>query len=232
MSEAIEEDPFAYATYNDFFTRKLKPELRPIDASKNSIVSPADGTMSEHGKIDGETLIQAKGKNFNLKALLGGDGRWMKTFENGKFATVYLGPSDYHRVHIPIKGTLSSMRYIPGKRFSVSQITVDNVDNLFARNERVVNIFNTQAGKVAVIMVGAMIVGGMTTSWAGQVAPSTNKVKTIDYDGSTTLNKGDELGYFSFGSTAIILFEKDKMKFSDIAVGEKLKMGQQIGCLT
>jgi len=229
MSLAAKENPKDYATFNDFFIRHLKPNSRSIAQNKNAIISPADGCISQLGKIQQNKIFQAKGIDYTLQALMG-DEAWAKDFENGHFATVYLSPKDYHRVHVPFAGKLIAMRYIPGQLFSVNTQTTEHVPGLFSRNERAVCLFETEQGKMAVIMVGAMIVASIHTAWAGQVAPSTSKeIKTINYD-LIPFNKGDEMGYFCLGSTAIVLFANQNMQWlSDKKENTAVIMGEQLG---
>ncbi len=235
MHEAIIEDPFAYETYNKFFTRQLKPTCRPIDPNINSIVSPADGQIAQIGRIDQDNILQAKGHNFSVQALIGSN-ELAQPFINGTFATVYLAPKDYHRVHMPLAGKLTNMLYIPGKLFSVNQHAAENIPNLFARNERVVSIFDTAAGKMAVVLVGAMIVGSIETVWAGQITPPySSKLKVWEYGTDPTNNlelaKGSEMGLFKLGSTVIVLFtpnvnvwDAKRTANSEICMGQKIGM--------
>lgn len=215
MSEAIIEDPTAYKNFNDFFTRALKEGARPINADADSIVSPADGAISQLGDIKNGRIFQAKGQDFSLTELLGGDLEVAKPFMGGKFATVYLSPKDYHRVHMPLTGKLKTMVHVPGDLFSVNTVTAANVPRLFARNERTVCIFDTEIGPMAVVLVGAMIVASIETVWAGQTAPIKREIKTSHYPQSDeiTLAKGDEMGRFKLGSTAVVLFAKDVMEW-------------------
>ncbi len=233
MFEAIQTDPFEYATYNDFFTRHLKPEFRPIDANPNSIVSPADGNMAQIGLIKHGQILQAKGHNYSVQSLLGGDLNLAALFNNGSFATVYLAPKDYHRVHMPLTGRLKKMIYVPGKLFSVNSHAAENIPGLFARNERVVAIFDTVAGPMAVILVGAMIVGSIETKWFGTVTPPHSKViKTWEYDTNSNieLSKGAEMGLFKLGSTVIVLFGPQAILWDQgISINLDLKMGSKIG---
>ncbi|CAA0094464.1 archaetidylserine decarboxylase [Zhongshania aliphaticivorans] len=213
MEEAKDPDPRHYANFNAFFTRALKSGARPICEDDDAIACPADGAISQIGKITGGRIFQAKGQDYSLLALLGGDREAAALFENGSFATVYLSPRDYHRVHMPLSGTLRSMSYIPGALFSVNTTTAENVQGLFARNERAVCLFDTEAGPMAVILVGAMIVAGIETVWDGQIAPPPKGIKTTDYSQGAReihLQKGEEMGRFKLGSTAIVLFAKDK----------------------
>lgn len=232
MSEAIEENPLAYENFNAFFTRALKPGARPIDADPNSIACPADGAISQHGDIKGDAIFQAKGHHFSLQELLGGDAERAKPFVNGKFATVYLSPRDYHRVHMPFTGTLREMVHVPGKLFSVNTRTAANVPRLFARNERVVAIFDTEIGPMAVVLVGAMIVASIETVWAGVVAPTHPQLKVSEEKAKqhVVLDKGAELGRFRLGSTAIVCFGPGVMewdaKFRD---GTPTRMGERLG---
>ncbi|MGP4971454.1 archaetidylserine decarboxylase [Psychrobacter aquimaris] len=217
----------AYESFNDFFTRELKEDARPIDMTTHGIVSPADGIISQLGQIDDHKLLQAKGRYYDVGQLLADseDGRY---FADGSFATVYLAPSNYHRVHMPFAGTLTKTRYVPGTLFSVNNTTAANVPDLFARNERLVCLFNTEYGKAAVVMVGAMIVAGIETVATGKIA-RTDDVQEVEHNMS--LEKGDELGRFYLGSTAIVILPKgakanwqDSMKANSV-----VKMGQLLG---
>ena len=204
-----------YKTFNEFFARELKKNARPLDKDANSVVFPVDGTISELGNINKDLLIQAKNHYYTTEALLADDDD-AKTFENGKFITIYLSPKDYHRVHIPLAGKLMKMTYVPGEAFSVNPFNAKNIPELFAKNERVVSIFETSAGKMAVIMVGATIVRSISTSWAGIVAPSAwNEVSSFSYnEQEISFAKGAEIGKFMMGSTVICLFEKDAIEFT------------------
>jgi len=235
MNEALEPNPFAYPSYHEFFIRRLKPGSRPIDASPTSIVSPCDGTISQMGKIEGNSLLQAKGRHFSLEALVGSHED-AKAFENGHFATIYLAPIDYHRVHMPLSGTLTHLRYIPGELFSVNPLTTDHVDNLFARNERVVTFFKHDHGSFAIILVGAMIVGSIFTRWGGNVTPHrAKKILDISYpnlpEQHIRLDKGDEMGYFALGSTVIVLLDAKMQWEYDLSQNSRLVVGQGIGHL-
>jgi phosphatidylserine decarboxylase len=229
--EAIETNPYAFGSFNDFFIRQLKPTIRPIEAAAMSVVSPADGTVSQLGKINGNQLIQAKGKHYTLESLLAHQHELVQAFKNGSFSTIYLAPNDYHRVHMPFSGVLKEMIYVPGKLFSVCPVTARGVNNLFARNERVISVFETELGLMAVIMVGAMAVGSMTTAWAGQINPPRgSKIRREVYDYTVTLNKGDEMGYFTMGSTVITLFAKDRMELNERLKPESgVLMGSLLG---
>ncbi len=235
MSEAAEPDPTKYSCFNTFFTRALKDGARPLAQASNAVLSPADGALSALGAIRDDAIFQAKGHEFSLTTLLGGDAARAAPFRNGNFATVYLSPKDYHRVHIPLGGTLREMIYVPGKLFSVNQTTAENIPGLFARNERAVCIFDTPAGPMAVVLVGAMIVAGIATVWAGQVAPSKQGLQVSDYRTATPpirLHKGDELGRFLLGSTAIVLFAPGMATWrQDLGTGSPVRMGEQIATL-
>lgn len=234
MREALEENPKAYAHFNDFFTRPLKHDARPMPADSHAVISPADGAISQLGDIRYGRLYQAKGHDFSLTELLGGDSALATEFTEGKFATVYLSPKDYHRVHMPAGGTLRQMIHVPGRLFSVNQATTENLPRLFARNERVVCIFDTDRGPMAVILVGAMIVASIETVWSGVVTPPRRILKAFDYTEAGRqaihLNRGDEMGRFKLGSTAIVLFGKDQMNWlDDLKAGDTVRMGQAIG---
>lgn len=234
MSEALQEDPTAYANFNDFFTRELKPDVREILADPTRLVSPADGAISELGLLQHGQLLQAKGINYSLTRLLGGNLEKAQPFMGGSFATIYLSPRDYHRVHMPLQGRLLETIYVPGKLFSVNQATADNVPGLFARNERLVCFFETPAGPMALILVGAMIVAGIETVWDGQVAPPARQV-TLKYFNDpqpVVLEKGQEMGRFKLGSTAILVFGPDAVVWNDnLQNGSKVKLGEALATL-
>lgn len=234
MSEAIQTDPYAYPTFNDLFIRKLKPEVRPISAEFKDICSPADGILTQFGPIKQGRIIQAKGFDFSIEELVGGDRNIASQFEGGLFATIYLAPKDYHRVHMPLTGTLKQMIVIPGQLFSVNDTTAQMVPRLFARNERVVFLFQTETGPMIVVMVGACLVASIVTPWAGEVVPTnTKKIDVTHYAlQQVRLAKGAELGYFKFGSTAIVLFPENRANWlPNLDVGESVKMGQTLGVL-
>ncbi len=231
MSDYQEENPEAYACFNDFFTRSLKEGMRPQPEEQDKVVSPADGAISQIGDITYNRVFQAKGHDYSLTELLGGDTELAREFDEGTFATVYLSPKDYHRVHMPFGGTLRKMVHVPGRLFSVNQTTAENVPRLFARNERAVCIFDTEKGPMAVILVGAMIVASIETVWAGLVTPHKRGVKTFDYSPDSqqpvTLKRGEEMGRFKLGSTAIVLFGKDQVKWAEgLAAETPVRMGQ------
>jgi phosphatidylserine decarboxylase len=215
MTLAAEENPRAYASFNAFFTRALKPNIRPISREPIAIVCPADGAISQLGKIVNGRIFQAKGQDYSSEELLGGDTALAQEFADGDFATVYLAPKDYHRVHMPYGGKLRCMVIVPGDLFSVNTVTANHVPRLFARNERIAAIFDTDIGPMAVVLVGAMIVAGIETVWDGEVAPiMTREIQTSHYPfQNITLEKGAEMGRFKLGSTAIILFAKNKVQW-------------------
>jgi phosphatidylserine decarboxylase len=229
LKDAIFTNPTQYKTFNDFFTRKLKSNARQISNHPNIIVSPVDGFIYQFGDIHETLLLQAKNHYFNLVDLLGGNHDLAKAFMNKRFISIYLAPQHYHRIHMPITGQLIKMIYVPGKLFSVNPITVENIPNLFARNERVICVFTTEKGKFCVILVGAMLVGSIYTSWHTKVIRA-KKIHVWDYSHeSILLNKGEELGYFAMGSTVIMLFEDHNFHWSNlISVGQELKLGDEI----
>ena len=227
MDEAAESDPTAYATFNDFFTRALEDDARPLG---EGVVSPADGTLSQFGPIEAGQLMQAKGHRFSAMELLGGDGEAARRYLGGSFATVYLSPSDYHRVHMPIGGTLTSMVYVPGRLFSVNAATTHHVPNLFARNERLVCHFDTEHGPMVMVLVGAMIVAAIETVWAGQVTPLSGEVQRIRFDTPVRLEKGEEMGRFKLGSTVVMAFA-EPVDFAGLAPEQTVRMGQSLGAL-
>ncbi|WP_163134550.1 archaetidylserine decarboxylase [Agarivorans sp. Alg241-V36] len=215
MNDAVHSEPSAYSSFNAFFTRPLKPGARPIVEGDNNLAHPVDGAVSQLGPIQHGQLIQAKGHDYSARELLGGDKALAEEFSDGDFATIYLAPKDYHRIHMPCKGKLRKMVYVPGQLFSVNPLTAANVPNLFARNERVVAIFDTEFGPMAMVLVGATIVASIETIWSGTVTPPGGKqVFTWDYqDQEISLDKGAEMGRFKLGSTVVMLFAKDAIEF-------------------
>lgn len=233
MREAQVQELKAYENFNAFFTRALRSDARPLDETPDAVLCPADGAISQLGAIEHGRIFQAKGHDYSLIELLGGDTARAKPFMNGQFATIYLSPKDYHRVHMPVTGTLREMVYVPGKLFSVNTVTAENVPELFARNERVVCLFDTEYGPMAVILVGAMIVASIDTVWAGTVTPMRKEVRVTQYGESIELQKGDELGRFKLGSTAIVLFGPDSVQWAEeltaltpVRMGQRLAAGQ------
>lgn len=234
MSEAAEPDSSTYPCFNAFFTRALRAETRPIADGINTIVSPVDGRVSQIGKIDQAHILQAKGRTFSVLELFAGDTAVANTFTNGEFATLYLSPRDYHRIHIPLDGSLRRMLYVPGRLFSVNPPATRAVPKLFARNERVAAVFDTAAGSMAVVMVGALNVGSIETVWAGEITPPRlNEVRSWEYQGDAVrLKKGAELGRFNMGSTVILLFGRGRISWKDTLVaGSTVRMGQNIGTM-
>jgi len=231
MTEAAEPEYARYACFNDFFTRPLRDGARPLAAA--DILCPADGAISQLGEISNGLLFQAKGRYFSAEELLGGDAARAAQFNGGQFATIYLSPKDYHRVHMPVAGRLTATCYIPGQLFSVNGVTADNVDRLFARNERLVCYFETGFGPMVVILVGAMVVAGIETVWSGRVAPPPKRPVTVDYvklPGSVELAQGDEMGRFMLGSTVILLFPAGVMAFDErYRAGTLTRMGEMLG---
>ncbi|GLS24510.1 archaetidylserine decarboxylase [Marinibactrum halimedae] len=230
MSEAVEEDPTAYPSFNAFFTRELKEGARPFDSSPHALISPADGAISQIGAIESGRIFQAKGQSFTASELVGGNPEWAKPFNFGQFSTIYLSPKDYHRVHMPIAGTLKRMVHIPGDLFSVNNATANQVPRLFARNERVACFFDTEYGEMVMVLVGAMIVASIETVWAGLVTPQKKVVRTWDYESDPIhLEKGAEMGRFKLGSTVVMLFEPGKIDWcKKLEHGSPLKMGETI----
>lgn len=234
LSEAKIETARGYKSFNDFFTRELKEGKRPICRPPNTIASPADGAISEQGSIELGSLFQAKGHHYSLMELLAGNAEQANTYMDGSFATIYLSPKDYHRVHMPLEGTLQNMTYVPGDLYSVNQTTADNIPNLFARNERLVCEFKGKHGNFVMILVGAMIVAGIETVWAGQIAPVSHSIKSQDYTSkkSIKLKKGEEMGRFKLGSTVILLFpEKSAALSKELINGSVVQMGEEIGAI-
>lgn len=232
LDEARSADTNDYASFNQFFTRELKPGARPVAAEVHDIASPADGVVSQAGQIVDGRIFQAKGHSFSTLELLGGDAARAQAFENGSFATIYLSPKDYHRLHMPLTGKLREMVHIPGRLFSVNAATAGAVPNLFARNERVVCIFDTEAGPMALILVGAIFVSSIETVWHGVVTPPTiSESRTWQYESDAPfLEKGAEMGRFNMGSTIIVLFAKNKANWNaDLQAGKPLRLGEKLG---
>ncbi len=226
MSIAQQANALKYKSFNEFFTRALKEGVREIDQDPRSIVSPADGAISQIGTIHEGEIFQAKGQSFSVEKLIA-DPQLAEPFKNGQFATVYLSPKDYHRVHMPFAGTLTETLYVPGELFSVNQTTAENIPGLFARNERMVCLFDTELGRMAVVLVGAMIVAGIETVATGKVKP-TGRLELNQHQ--LFLDKGAELGRFYLGSTAIVLFEQDKMQWdSEFSATSLVEMGKALG---
>jgi phosphatidylserine decarboxylase len=236
LTDAAQPDPRAYPDFVSFFTRALRDGARPLAGDERTLVSPADGTVSACGHIAGDELIQAKGRTFTTAELLGGDFALAGEFTDGEFCTVYLAPRDYHRVHMPLAGTLRSMTHVPGRLFSVQGATARQIDRLFARNERLVCVFDTVCGPLAVVLVGALLVSSISTVWAGQVNPHGErgrlwrKTYPASGEGSVRLARGAELGHFAMGSTVIVLMPPGAFAW-DGAMGEGrvLRCGEALG---
>lgn len=233
LSEAAESDPEQYPSFNAFFTRALKPEARPIDPDRDALVSPVDGKVSQTSNINSGTLIQAKGFDYALDSLVAGHQPSTEYFKDGLFTTIYLSPKDYHRIHMPIAGRLTEMIFVPGSLFSVSEATTQLVPNLFARNERLICLFETAVGPMAVILVGAIFVGSMETVWAGEIKPKSKQPTHWQYgDQDIYLEKGEELGRFNMGSTVILLFGEACVKWSaQLEEGCTVRLGESIATL-
>ncbi|MDN2664299.1 archaetidylserine decarboxylase [Psychromonas sp. 14N.309.X.WAT.B.A12] len=217
MSEAKHSEAEDFDTFNDFFTRELKSGLRPIVEGDENLAIPVDGCISQQGEIKQGRIFQAKGHDFSLRELLGGRDDVAAPFDDGLFSTIYLAPKDYHRIHMPITGKLEKLIFIPGDLFSVNPLTAQNVPNLFARNERAVAIFSTAIGPMAMVLVGATIVGSIETVWEGTLkAPKNKELQYWDYqDQEIVIEKGQEMGRFKLGSTIVALFPKDSIEFDE-----------------
>ena len=235
MNEAAEPELENYPSFNAFFTRALQAEARPIDSDASLITCPADGAISQLGSIENGRIFQAKGRSYSAAELLADEAR-AAVFENGQFATIYLSPRDYHRVHMPIAGELSAQAYLPGDLYSVNRVTADSVDLLFARNERLVCYFDTELGPMAMVLVGAMIVAGIETVWSGQVAPPSKNPKTIDFKrapAGVKLAKGEEMGRFKLGSTVILLFPENSIAWQDsYTANTPTRLGEALAGIT
>jgi phosphatidylserine decarboxylase len=234
LGEAENPDLTSYPTFNAFFTRALRADARGPTSDPAAILGPADGQVSQAGRIEQGRILQAKGHGFSTEALLGGDPSWAERFAGGNFATIYLSPRDYHRVHMPYAGTLRKMVHLPGRLFSVNPVTTRLVPELFARNERVVCLFETAIGPMAVVLVGAIFVGSMETVWAGTVTPATHRPSTWHYGkierSPIQLGRGAEMGRFNMGSTVILLLSAEAAEWSpDLVAGRSVRMGDPIG---
>lgn len=238
MNDAVLADPADYADFNAFFTRALRPESRPLPSDPAAVACPVDGTVSQLGEIRDGRLLQAKGRDFSLIELLGGDAARARAFMGGTFATLYLSPRDYHRIHMPFPGRLRETVHVPGRLFSVAPHTTRTIPNLFARNERVAAIFDTTAGPMAVVLVGAIFVACIETTWGGVITPPQGRrIVAHDYRIEPTqtvpqLARGDELGRFNMGSTVIVLFGPERAHWDErLQTGTVVRMGQQLARL-
>lgn len=230
VAEAAQTDLSLFPSFNAFFTRELRTGARTIAEGQHTVVSPVDGVISQLGPIKAGQIVQAKGFDYSVLSLLAGDVALANEFEQGQFATIYLSPKDYHRIHMPLTGTLREMIYVPGKLFSVSPRTARTVPDLFARNERVITVFDTEQGPLVVVLVGAIFVGSMETVWAGQITPPYGKqIQRWTYNDSSaiTLNKGEELGRFNMGSTIVMLLPKQsELLLSHWSAQSPIQLGQ------
>ena len=234
MQDAVVTDPHAYESFNAFFTRALRDGTRPLPTAADALACPVDGTVSEAGRIHDGKLLQAKGRHYTLDALLAGHGDWTRRFDGGHFATLYLAPYNYHRIHMAVAGRLREAWYVPGRLFSVNQVTAAGVDRLFARNERVVCAFEGPPVDHALVMVGALNVGSMDTVWHGEVAPRARRIVTTlaprRPGPPLELERGAEMGRFNMGSTVILLFPPGRIAWSDdLRAGRVVRMGEPIG---
>ena len=233
LSEAEETDAEAYPSFDAFFTRRLKPGARPICTQARALAAPCDGTIVQIGDFDARRLVQAKGVTYDADALLG--RREGAGFERGKFCTIYLSPADCHRVHAPLAGTLEEMIHVPGRLFSVAPYAAKIIPRLYVRNERVACVFDTELGKVAVVMIGAVNVAAIETSWHGLVAPRSHSVSSFRYRGgatSVTLERGQEMGCFHLGSTVVVLAATGTLVWNPLYLpGVTVKTGCELGCV-
>ena len=232
IQEAARTDIHAYEHFNAFFTRALKPGARPLAREPGAVLCPADGVISQIGEVENGRIFQAKGQSFGLSELLGGDERLARELEGGRFITLYLSPKDYHRVHMPLGGRLLRMIHVPGRLFSVAPHNVRAVPRLFARNERLVTAWSTEAGTLAQVLVGAIFVASIETVWAGEVTPPAGKkITRFDYDdGEVRLEAGEEMGRFNMGSTVICVVPKGSLRWrEDLRAGNPIRMGELLG---
>ena len=235
MGDACESNPRRYESFNAFFTRALQPGARAIDREDGAVVSPVDGTVSQIGQMDGLTLLQAKGKSYRLDALLGGHREWIERLRGGAFATLYLAPHNYHRIHMPVAGDLRAAWYTPGRLFSVNEAATRAVSELFARNERIACAFETRDGlPFAMVLVGALFVGSMTTRWHGEVTPCRPRsARDLPVPSPLQrLEKGEEMGRFNMGSTVVLLFPRDSLAWlPQVMAGSPIRVGQRLARL-
>jgi phosphatidylserine decarboxylase len=233
LAEAVQPNPFAFENFNAFFTRALRPDVRPLAPGEATLTSPVDGTVSQLGRVAGAQLLQAKGRYYSLEDLLAGAApRWAQSFRDGTFATIYLAPHDYHRIHMPADGTLHDAWYVPGRLFCVNNSTAAGVPQLFARNERLILLFRGACGDFAVIFVGALNVGSMATVWHGDVTPRRPRVVSqlpLPTGSARFLARGAEVGRFNMGSTVILLFQPGRATIAPLQSGKVLRMGVALG---
>ncbi len=228
MNEALEPSLAAYPSLNALFTRALKPEARPLAEPETLMVSPADGAISELGHLQGDQLLQAKGYHYSLRTLFAEHRQLAEPFTDGEFATIYLSPRDYHRLHMPVTARLTDMIYVPGRLFSVSPMTTRTIPRIFTRNERLICLFDSDMGRLGLVMVGAINVSAMETVWAGLVTPPRGKSPRLTrYDPPITLPRGAEMGRFNMGSTIIVLAEKARVEWlPNLSPGRRIRMGE------
>ena len=234
LSEAARSEVADYASFNDFFTRRLRAGARAHDPDPRAALCPVDGTVSQAGVIEGDTLLQAKGLHYSAAALLGGDAGLAAEFAGGAFATLYLAPHNYHRIHMPLPGTLRVARFVPGDLFSVNAATAEAVPGLFTRNERIACVFDTPAGPMAVVLVGALFVGSMSLAWAGEIRAQRRGPHDLPaHDPIIALDRGAELGWFNMGSTVIVMFPRQGPALVEgwrpgcaVRVGERLALSR------
>ncbi|MGR9114843.1 MAG: archaetidylserine decarboxylase [Gammaproteobacteria bacterium] len=230
--EAVSRNLRHYSSFNHFYIRQLKSGARPITKLQNGVASPVDGTVSQAGTIMEGELFQAKGKKFTIAALLGGDSKHANVFDGGIFTTIILSPGDYHRIHMPLDGTLKETVYIPGRLFSINHITVNGIPEIYARNERVVSVFETASGPMALILIGSIFSSSIETVWDGVITPSSkSEIRHWNYHfNPPTAKKGEEIGCFNMGSTVILLFGKNAVNWDEsLAPDHRVKMGELIG---
>jgi phosphatidylserine decarboxylase len=233
MTDARQPDPLAYESFNAFFTRELVAGARPQPLDPRTVSSPVDGSISQIGYLDGQSILQAKGRSFSLTALLGADDAQTAQFSGGAFATLYLAPYDYHRIHMPRAGRLRTTRHIPGRLFSVNAVTAAAVAGLFARNERVVCILDEGGQPFSMVLVGALFVGSISTVWHGEITPPTRRAArelTPVAGPGTQLARGALMGWFNMGSTVVLLFPKDRVRWqAQLGAGMSIRVGQPLG---
>jgi len=234
MQEAVQPNPYAYESFNAFFTRELKSSARPIAAEQDALVSPVDGTISQIGAINDDLIIQAKEHHYSLLTLLAGDVKLAQRYRGGNFVCIYLAPYNYHRIHMPLSATLRDTIYVPGDLFSVNTATAQQLPNLFARNERVICDFESSQANFNMVFVGALFVGSIETVWAGEINPVPRKkvIARINTGRGTQLNKGAEAGRFNMGSTVILIVEPNRVQWTNmLQAGSTVSLGQRIGTL-
>jgi len=237
LNEAAVPDVRAYRNFDDFFTRALHHDARPLASDATAAICPVDGTISQFGRIEKDRLYQAKGIDYSLDALLGGQDALAREFQDGYFITLYLSPRDYHRIHMPLDGTLREMQYVPGRLFSVNPHSTRTVEGLFTRNERLISVFDAECGPMAMVLVGAMFVSGIETVWSGMVTQGRSGKIPAHWDYAqmeppTRLERGQEMGRFHMGSTVILCLPRDHFSFHpDLQPGNQIRLGQSLGRL-